>query len=222
VDAAIVHDGNEPWRGEDYDGTMAGGHLVALFAAMGIAFRAGVSTVRAMKLVRWKRFTWELAKLPPADAHLPGHFVVRPAAKEDAKAVREVIFSAFSLDAAWSDTLKTFSGRLEAQLEGAFARPDPTALVVTHGQRVIAASLLTYDPDADNHLLSGPCVLAEYRNRGLGTALLHKSLEYLQEAGLTSALAVCKEMAPASKFVYRKFGSTSLPYNYDPALVELR
>jgi predicted N-acetyltransferase YhbS len=175
-----------------------------------------------MKLVRWKRFHWDLSKLPPAESTLPAQFVVRPATKEDAKAVREVIFSAFSLDAAWSDTLKSFSAKLDAQLEGAFSRPNPSVLVVTHGQRVIAASLLALDPGSENHLLSGPCVLAEYRNRGLGTALLRESLQYLRDGGLSSAHGVCKEMAPTSKFVYRKFGSTSEPFNFDPALVELR
>jgi GNAT superfamily N-acetyltransferase len=187
-----------------------------------LLLRQAVSTVASMKLVRWKRFTWDLSKLPPADSTLPAHYAVRPAMKEDVKPAHDVIFSAFSLDAAWSDTLKSFRARLEAQLDGAFAKPDPSVLVITHGQRIIAASLLSADPGGENHLLSGPCVLAEYRNRGLGTALLRKSLEYLRDAGLTTAFGVCKEMAPTAKFVYRKFGSTSVPFSFDTAVVELR
>jgi predicted N-acetyltransferase YhbS len=174
-----------------------------------------------MKMVRWKRFTWDLSNLPPAEPSLPGQFVVRNAIKEDAKAAQEVIFSAFSLDAAWSDTLKVFSAKLEWQLDGAFSRPAPSVLVITHGQRIIAASLLSTEPDAENHFLSGPCVRSEYRSRGLGSALLYESLRYLHQAGLPRALAICKEMAPTSKFVYPKFGSTSAPYEYDPSLVEV-
>lgn len=175
-----------------------------------------------MKLVRWKRFTWDLTKLPPAQEPLPAHFVVRPAGKEDAKATREVILSAFSLDSAWSDTVKLFSSRLEAQLAEAFSKPAAalSVLVITHGQRVIAASLLSTDPGAENHLLTGPCVLMEYRNRGLGTALLYDSLKFLQTSGLTQAHGICKEMAPTSKFLYKKFGSTNELYDYDPALVD--
>ncbi len=168
-----------------------------------------------MKLVRWKRFTWDLAKLPPSESALQAHFQVRPASREDAKAAREVIFSAFSLDSMWADTLKGFSARLDHQLEAAFARPSPSVLVVTHGQRVIAASLLATEADAENHLLSGPCVLSEYRNRGIGTALLYQSLKLLQGAGLTRALGVCKETASAAKFVYPKFGSTGATYDYE-------
>lgn len=175
-----------------------------------------------MKLVRWKRFTWDLAKLPPAPEPLAAHFVTRPIGKEDAKATREVIFSAFSLDSAWSDTLKLFSGKLDALLDAAFSKAagGPSILVITHGQRIIAASMLSVDPAAENHLLTGPCVLMEYRNRGLGSALLHESLRFLKGAGLNEAHGVCKEMAPTSKFVYKKFGATSAPYDYEAEPVD--
>jgi predicted N-acetyltransferase YhbS len=60
-------------------------------------------------------------------------------------------------------------------------KPVP-ALVICHGQRIIGASALSTEMDAENHLLSGPCVLMEYRNRGLGTALLYYSLKQLRTA----------------------------------------
>jgi GNAT superfamily N-acetyltransferase len=175
-----------------------------------------------MKLVRWTRFTWDLSKLPPAEAALPAHFQVRMAGKEDQKAAREVIFRTFALDSVWSDTMKSFGGLLETHIDAAFGRSVSNVLVISHGPRIIAASLLSLEIDADNHLLSGPCVLAEYRSRGLGTALLHASLKLLQTAGLPKAHAVSKEMAPASKFVYRKFGSASALYDFEAALLEQR
>ena len=91
------------------------------------------------------------------------------------------------------------------------------AVVLTHGQRIIGASLLNPEIDAENHLLSGPCVLAEYRSRGLGTALLHHSLLLLKTHGLKRVHGVCKEMATTSKFVYPKFGSTVEEYDFEPA-----
>lgn len=171
-----------------------------------------------MKLVRWKRFIWQLPKLPPLDQALPTHFIIRPVTREEAKAVGHLVFTSFSLDSAWSDTLNTFRDRLEIQLDLAFNRESVPALVLTHGPRIIAASVLNTEIDADSNLVSGPCVLSEYGNRGLGTALLHASLRQLREAGLTRAAGITKENTTACKFVYRKFGAESASCEYSPAL----
>jgi predicted N-acetyltransferase YhbS len=171
-----------------------------------------------MKLVRWKRFTWHLKKLPPLEQKLPAHFITRPATREEAKAVVHVVMTAFSLDSTWSDTLNQFRERLEMQLDLAFQREAVPAIVITHGPRIIAASALNTDPAADSNLVSGPCVLSEYCNRGLGTALLHASLMQLSEAGLAQAAGITKENTTACKFVYRKFGSESLPCEFVASL----
>ena len=57
------------------------------------------------------------------------------------------------------------------------------ALVITHGQRIIAASAICTDADAESNLISGPCVLVEYCNRGLGTALFS---EWEEQRGVRS------------------------------------
>ena len=167
-----------------------------------------------MKLVRWKRFTWDLTKLPPLEHPLPDQYVVRPAARDEARQVNHTVFTALTLDSAWCDTLKLFSDRLAAQIDLAFAREAAPALVIMHGSRIIAASVISTEPDAVSHLVSGPCVLVEYGNRGLGTALLHHTLELLRSSGLERATAVTKDNVAACKFVYPKFGSTSEPYDF--------
>jgi hypothetical protein len=171
-----------------------------------------------MKLVRWKRFTWQTQKLPPLENKLPSHFIVRPAAREEVRAVAHVVLTAFSLDSTWSDTLNLFRDRLEMQLDMSFQREALPALVITHGPRIIATSALNTDPGADSNLVSGPCVLAEYCNRGLGSALLHASLKQLKEAGLEQAAGITKEHSTACKFIYPKFGSVSAPCEYALAL----
>ena len=172
-----------------------------------------------MKLVRWKRFTWELTKLPPLESTLPAHFVFRDASRDEEKIVSHLVFTAFSLEMAWSDALKIFRDRLEAQMHLSFEREGAPAIVITHGPRIIAASVLSTEADAESHLISGPCVLPEYCNRGLGTALLHHCLAKLKGAGLIRASAVTKENVPASKFLYPKFGSSSASHEYEPMLV---
>ena len=171
-----------------------------------------------MKLVRWRRFTWELSKLPPIENPLPQHYHVRSAQRDEEKVVSHAILSAFSLDSAWSDSVKNFKDRLESEVENAFAREAVPALVICHGQRIIGASALSTEMDAENHLLSGPCVLMEYRNRGLGTALLYYSLKQLQNSGLNRVYGVTKENVVSGKFIYPKFGSTSVAHDYAPVL----
>jgi ribosomal protein S18 acetylase RimI-like enzyme len=75
---------------------------------------------------------------------------------------------------------------------------------------------MTLAEDCESNLLSGPCILPEYRNRGIGSTLLHSSLAFLRDAGLARASGVTKEGVPAAKFIYTKFNSTGAPYDFEP------
>ena len=92
-------------------------------------------------------------------------------------------------------------------------------MVVCHGQRIIGACALAMAQESENHLPSGPCVLMEYRNRGLGTALLYHSLKQLALSGLTRAHGITKDNVVACKFIYPKFGSVSKEYEAERLLV---
>jgi N-acetylglutamate synthase-like GNAT family acetyltransferase len=161
-----------------------------------------------MKLVRWTRFTWNLATLPPMARPLDGRYTIRVASREEEPVVGALIQRAFSMDSEWSDQYVIFRDRLQLQLHQAFDREPVPAVVILHGVRIVAASALSSEVEADSNLLSGPCVLAEYCNRGFGSALLHESLVQLAHAGLSRAHAVSKDNTLASRFVYSKFGST--------------
>ena len=171
-----------------------------------------------MKLVHWTRFTWDLAKLPAQGNVLDSFYHIRPVKREEEKIVRAVISSAFALDMNWSDTLKTTKDWLEAALDEIFEHKVVPCLVVTHGSRVIGASILSPRAEAECHLISGPCILNEYRNRGIGSELLYQSLHALQEAGFEKAHAITKINVPVAKFVYTKFNSVSEPWEFEPAL----
>jgi len=159
-----------------------------------------------MKLVRWTQFTWDLEKLPAVEISLEPNFAIRQATHDEHKVVHKTICSAFALDMDWSDTLKLMQGRLDTGIERIFQQKQPiNCLVVTHGSRVIGASALDTDPAAEIHLLSGPAILSEYRNRGLGSKLLFRSLEALKNAGVSRACGVVKSNVLAAKYVYPKF-----------------
>jgi predicted N-acetyltransferase YhbS len=161
-----------------------------------------------MKLVRWTRFTWNLATLPPIAKALDKRYCIRVAARDEEAAVAGVILRAFSMDSEWADYHLEFRDRLQLQVHHAFERESVPALVILHGVRIVAASALTVEVEAESNLLSGPCVLAEYCNRGIGSALLHESLVQLAHAGLARAHGISKDHTLASRFVYSKFGST--------------
>lgn len=173
-----------------------------------------------MKLVHWTRFTWSLAKLPPAeDVSLDSRYRIRPATRDEEKAVRAVVFSAFSLDMDWADTMKIIQDWLNTQIDETFSHRGVPCLVVTHGSRVIGTSLLDPDPESESNLITGPCILNEYRSRGIGSALLHQSLCALRDSGLREARAFTKSNVPAAKFVYPKFGSSSEQLDFLPNMI---
>jgi len=171
-----------------------------------------------MNLVRWKRFTWDLASLPAEGSLLEAHYRIRPVTKEEEKAVRAVIASSFALDMNWSDTLKTMKDWLEAKLDEVFQHKAVPCLAVTHGTRIIGASAFDPSKEAECHLVSGPCMLNEYRNRGIGSELLFQSLKALREAGCEKARAITKANVPVAKFVYTKFNSVGEPCDFEPVL----
>ncbi len=65
---------------------------------------------------------------------------------------------------------------------------------------------MTLEFGAAEQFAIGPCVLAEYRNRGLGTSLLAASLDHLRGSGVSLANAITREGAPVARFLYPKFG----------------
>ncbi len=150
---------------------------------------------------------------------MDSHYHIRVATQDDETSVRSVISSAFSLDMNWSDTVKSLREHFEAQIDRVFTEKEVPCVVISHGSRIIGASALELTKEAENHLLSGPCILSEYRNRGLGTTVLHRSLELLRDAGLEKAHGVTKSNVPAAKFIYPKFNSVSTEYDFEPELV---
>lgn len=182
-----------------------------------------------MKLVHWTRFSWDLTRLAPVYPAIDSHYRIRLATADDEKVVRTVVFSAFTLDQSWNFLLRDIREKLEDSLGEVFHgkqperhekvdRGDRLCLVVTHGSRIIGASALTMARDADNHLLTGPCILMEYRNRGLATALLAQSLLTLRDAGATTAHGLTKAASQTAQFIYSKFGSVNQPHEDEPRL----
>jgi len=166
-----------------------------------------------MNLTSWLKFVWDVRNFQAPPHDLPAHYAVRRAVRSEEEIVRKAIFSTFSLDSDWNDSFNIIWPTLNTQIGETFDAKEPKSLVLTHGTRIIGASILAAEADAEISIVSGPCILAEYRNRGLGTALLAASLAFLSESGLETACAITKKNITVSKFVYPKLGGKSEPYD---------
>jgi GNAT superfamily N-acetyltransferase len=158
----------------------------------------------------WVRFTWQTNLLP----EYPSSEMVRLATKEEAQKVTEVILHGLSMDPSWNDSLAKVEKHLREAIVRHFAKESPSCLVIPKGNRFIAASILDPEIDSQNHLLSGPVVLAEYRNRGIGSQLLHASLAELKEQGVSMVRGVTRSNSVSARHVYKKFGSISEPAQF--------
>ncbi|MEO5717207.1 MAG: GNAT family N-acetyltransferase [Chthoniobacterales bacterium] len=165
-----------------------------------------------MKFVHWVRFNWDLDRLPLLGAALPAHYSFTPITLADEKELRLVIRRSFTHESSWGDAMHEVNGMLDGWLQLILdPEKNGTGLALRHGLRMIGAAILVPDPASETHLSPGPCVLMEYRNRGLGTALLGESLRQLREAGLSRAAALTKSNAPVAKFLYPKFNGILTP-----------
>lgn len=168
----------------------------------------------------WNLFSWNLSALPEESPSLPHGLVMRAASKSDEQTIQALVERSFSTDSQWTGSYGRISDALRERVHEAFRSQSHPALVIQHGSRIIAASCFTTDADAENHLYCGPCVLPEYRSRGLASTLLHGSLKMLRSFELHVARAVCKEGTTASKFVYPKFNSVCNVYDSEPFSTE--
>lgn len=165
-----------------------------------------------MKLVQWMRFTWDLERLgEPSTTKLPVNTVVRPVARRECEAVIEVLLNSFTMDSDWAESFRRIRDPLVENVRRAFTDHESPGLVLVHGPRIVGASIFTDSAMAENHLISGPCILLEYRNRGLGTDMLYRSLSLLKQAGVKKGNGMTRKGVPAEKFVYPKFGGEGEP-----------
>jgi predicted N-acetyltransferase YhbS len=135
--------------------------------------------------------------------------MIRRATREEGEEVLRVLLLSLSMDAAWNDAFARAEQYLSEAVSRLFNATDPLCLVIPKGNRMIAASLLDPLPETESHLVSGPAVLMEYRNRGIGSRLLHASLATLGEAGVAVPAGITRDRTDAAKHVYPKFGGTS-------------
>jgi len=166
--------------------------------------------------VSWLRFEWDLHRLPTTEIEIPNSYIVRAARKEDEDVIQKVTASAFSMDTGWGDIQKLIMEKILVNVGLPFEKDgNGQCIVLQHGSRIIGSSALCMDAAAEYHLTTGPCILHEYRSRGLGSLLLQASLGALREAGLKRAFGIARDRSAVARFIYPKFEGSAQPWTPD-------
>jgi GNAT superfamily N-acetyltransferase len=164
-----------------------------------------------MKRTRWVSFVWDLSKVELPEAAAPRHYGIALAGTEDQEELQHVINKSLELDPSWNATLNELRSTVAASIARALAVESTRRLTLRHGSRIIGGTLLRLDGSAFEHVVPGPCILREYRNRGLGTLLLGAALRQLRDAGISRACAITREGSPVGRFLYPKFSGNPSP-----------
>lgn len=164
-------------------------------------------------------FRWNLSSLPGEIGQIPKPYALRAAEEKELNAALRVIRSSYELDPDWSGCGRYIEDVILPGVRKTFDE-GTTCLFIRHGKRVIGASAYILAPEGDGvHLVSGPCVLSEYRNRGIGVALLGATLKALQAGGAREATGFTRPNTVSAKFLYSKFGGH--PVTAPPAASEI-
>jgi GNAT superfamily N-acetyltransferase len=164
-----------------------------------------------MKTTRWATFSWDLAKVPLPELTVPRQYRIELTEAEDQEELQRVINKSLALDPSWNAALPDVKATVSASIARVLATESTQRLALRHGARIIGGTLLVPDASVSEHLVPGPCILMEYRNRGLGTLLLAAALRQLRETGVTRACAITREGSPVARFLYSKFSGSPSP-----------
>lgn len=156
------------------------------------------------------KIRWDLAQLPSPAPEIPKPFAVRTAGEEELEDALRVVEASYDLDPEWSGCDKYVEQTVIPGVKKTLAAGGE-CIFILHGNRVIGASV--YTPEAGDegiHLVSGPCVLIEYRSRGLGGTLLGATLDALRARGLGEAIGRTRPNSSSAKFLATKFGGQTV------------
>jgi len=158
-----------------------------------------------MKKLQWVRFTWDLSTLSESPIEMPKRFRIRLADKEDREETLRLIRRAFAMDSDWLDGSAEAFGFVEPLMAKSIDPRSVACLLLCDGPRAVGASLLHVIPESENHLVTGPCISSEYRNRKLGSLLFDLSLRHLRKEGLQTVHGVVKQKCLAARYLYPRY-----------------
>src|SRR5207248_6619867 len=140
-----------------------------------------------MKKTGWVNFVWDLTGNELQAMTTPRQYRLSLVKAAEREQLQGVIEKSFALDPGWNAALRMIDAQVKSSIAAAFDSESANWLALQHGARIVGGTLLMTNPDAPAQLVPGPCILMEYRNRGLGTLLLCSAFQHLRDSWLILA-----------------------------------
>ena len=159
-----------------------------------------------MFLDQWVEFSWDLRKLPDSVKGATRRARLRLGSEDDdPRRLWNIIRRVYATDMSWGSGREQRLDQIKSPVLNGLDGERLAVLLLEDGRRIIGISGLNIK--GSPQLVTGICVIEEYRCRRYGTELLYTSLKFLADAGLSEASVITKAKTYAAKYLYPKFSS---------------
>lgn len=157
----------------------------------------------------WVRFEWPLQGRDFA-APLAEGCEIRTATDNDLSDMRALVARAYASDPAWAGLTTDIERRVTNRIRARIADSEAYFPLATVEGVAVGLNGVALSSPTGMNLITGICVDPAHQGRGLGTALLGRSLAWLRGKGLPVATVITDERAVAAR-VYDRFGAVRTP-----------
>ena len=158
-----------------------------------------------MTKTNWVRFDWPLVGRH-FDAPVAPVYTLRTARNADITAMRDIVREAYYSDPTWTGKTEAIEDKVMKRVKDRISDPAAYFILAEHSGQVVGLNGVALASNTQMNLTTGICVASDHQGRGLGRAILGRSLAWLRDQGLSVATVTTDKRAIAA-FVYRHFGA---------------
>ncbi len=159
-------------------------------------------------------FRWDLSKFDYPNPKQPEDVGVKFASENEVGQAAEVWYRGLAEEqgSPWENYLKTWTPTSAGKwFLDSKKRLGAKMLVAEMGRKIVGTNgIISEKNSGKGRFFTGIVVLPDYRRRGIGSLLLHRTLLELKKEGLRSAEVETIQGIPAAKHLYPKYGGTSI------------
>jgi ribosomal protein S18 acetylase RimI-like enzyme len=153
-------------------------------------------------------------KLPLRKQRIENLWKSRNISETDVRALAELMLEAYKGTVDYEgETLEDAISEVQGTINGKYGPfLQKCSFIIEENMKAISASMVTWSDTMDMPLLAFSMTLPIYRNRGMATFLLKKSMNALIGEGYSQIYLVVTETNIPAKHLYEKIGFTPIQY----------
>lgn len=159
----------------------------------------------ADRQTQWVRFDWPLAG-QEFEITVAAGYRLRAARPEDLDAMLAAVAAAYASDPAWTNMTDDIERRVGGRICARLSDPGAYFVLAECADGIVGLNGVAVKSTTGMNLITGICVNPAHQGRGLGVALLGRSLEWLRDQGLVQATVSTDKNAAAAR-AYDRFGA---------------